>query len=273
MSRRAPAVEVLLATMDCRDPQRIRQMLGLSITDIELLIVNQVTKGLVTAGMEGKGYRMLSYAERGLSKSRNRALDAAQGDIVLLADDDIRYRRGISALLRAEFDRYPEAAAITFQYVDATSQRPTKRYGNVAHHHSRRTLLGVSSIEIALRPALLKGVRFDERFGLGADLPCGEEALFLSSLLDAGAQVMYCPRVLCEHQGPSSGYRAWSSAQTRAKGAVIRRLFPDTWPAVLGVFALIKCNRYGAQLGAVQFAKDLFAGAVSLESSLGASVL
>ncbi len=257
------SVEVLLATMDCKDPQRLRQTLGLTTTDMELLVVNQVTRGAAPADTVGDGYRMFSYAERGLSKSRNRALDKARGDIVLLADDDIRYQRGIAALLRAEFDRYPQAAAITFQFVDAATERASKRYEKVAQHHNRRTVLGVSSVEVALRRSKINGVRFDERYGLGAPFPSGEEALFLAELLKRGDQVMYCPRVLCEHRGRSSGYEPWTADQTRAKGAVIRRIFPQAWPVVLGAFCLAKCPHYGAELGPIRFVQKLWEGASS----------
>lgn len=270
-----PSIEVAVATMNQSEPAALRGRLGLLGSDAELLIINQLDADAGAAGpgdpqafedgpqlSSGDGWRMLSCRERGLSRSRNRALDAARADIVLLADDDIHYVDGFTELVRTEFGRYPEAVAITFQFSADGSDRPHKAYRSQAAHHDRCSIAGISSIEVALRPALLQGVRFDERFGLGTEHPAGEEALFFDELLRRGAQAWYRPSLLCTHCGVSSGHRPWSKAQTRTKAAVTRRLFPHAWPVVLAGFALVKYPRFGSELGAPSWLFELVAGAV-----------
>lgn len=265
-------VEVAVATLNQHEPARLRERLGLGHTDAQLLIINQVGSA---RGAErepapghpslepqrGDGWRMLSFAEVGLSRSRNRALDAAQGDILLLADDDVRYVDGFEALVREAFARHRDAAAITFQFIEEATRTPSKRYRRNVARHGRWSIAGISSIEVALRPLLLRGARFDERFGLGTAHPTGEEALFLAELLRRGAQAWYQPAALCSHRGVSSGHGRWSPELTRAKAAVIRRLFPSTWPIVLAGFALSKYPRFGAAHGACRWLSELHAGA------------
>ena len=69
---------------------------------------------------------VLRLASTGLSRSRNAALDAAKGEILLLADDDVTHPPGAFAGLRAFFAANPGIDLCAGQSLDAEG-RPRKR--------------------------------------------------------------------------------------------------------------------------------------------------
>ena len=249
-----------MATMGQSDPARLTARMGLANADVDVLIINQCPDRSVPKPYERGTVRMLSFPERGLARSRNRALEHARGDIVLLADDDVRYLPQVGPSVAAAFAAMPAVAALCFRYCDAATGLPTKRYPARPGLHDARTIAGVSSIEVALRRHRLAGVRFDERFGLGSRFPSGEEAIFLRDLQRRGAAVGHYPMTLCEHAGAGSGHAPWDPVATRAKGAILRRMYPGAWPAVMCAFALAKYPRHGGAQGFFAFARSLGEG-------------
>lgn len=260
-------LEIAVATMDAGDPQALVERLGLSEADVSVLVINQV-QGAAGAPYERGRVRMHSFAERGLARSRNRALELARGDLLLLADDDIRYEPGFADGVRAAFSRHPDAAMITFRFLERPGGPPAKRYPPAGRAHHGLSIASVSSIEVGLRVrALPLGVRFDERFGLGAPYPSGEEAVFAADLRRAGARLYQEPLPLCSHDGPSSGHSTWSPETTRAKGAILRRLYPRAWPLLAAGFAVTKSARRAEGQGRGAFAAGILQGALSLSGS------
>ena len=104
---------------------------------------------------------------------------------------------------------------------------------------ARLRLLSVSSIQIGLRPERIRaaGVRFDERFGLGADFPSCEEAIFLWDCLSAGLRIEWTDRAVAGHAEESSG-RVYADPEIAiAKGAMLARLFGRARPLAALLFA------------------------------------
>lgn len=257
------SVEVAVATVELRDPEQLFDALGLGGQGVELLIINQLHSPEAKApdAANGSGWRIFNYRERGLSRSRNRALSHARGDILLLADEDIRYRDGFAEVVRAEFGRYPEAAGVSFRFEERSQGALAKGYPAVAMRHSWLSVAALSSIELALQPSRLGDHRFDERFGLGAQFPSGEEAVLCSDLLRAGAELWSVPKTICSHLGASSGHRVWDAPTRQAKGALMRRLAPRSWPLWLFALAVTKYSRFGAGVSPLDWTGDLWAGA------------
>lgn len=188
--------------------------------------------------------RVLSYHERGLSLSRNRALDNASGDICLLSDDDVLYLPDLSDILSRAFEENPEADIITFQATDPDG-RPLKNYPRSATRLNLLSASRVSSIEIAFRrsSAIKAGLRFDTLFGLGAKYPIGEEYIFVTDALKRGLTVIHLPIPILTHPIESSG-RKHDERTTFARGAMMARVFGwAAFPLDL-VFAVKKLPLY-----------------------------
>lgn len=230
------------------------------LTDVPLqgerpsvLVINQCPEGNLPPPLDSPQLRMISVQDRGLSKSRNLALDAACGDVVVLADDDLRYLPGALQTLREAFAAHPDATAITFQFLNSDTGQPYKRYSPRGFRHNLRSIASVSSVEIALRRDRLGRLRFDPAFGLGARYPSAEEGVFLADLIHAGHALYYWPAPLCSHPGQTSGHTQWSPAVAEAKGAAFARMYRSAWPLVTVWFALRKFPLYRKRLGLGSF--------------------
>lgn len=256
------SVEVMIATMNRSEPPNVLALLDESGDRPALLAINQCTTQERLPDQLQPGVRMLSFAERGLSRSRNRALDNCRSDIGVIGDDDVTYLPNIVNTIRRAFTAFPDAAAVTFQYLESGSRAPIKQYGGTSFRHSPRSIASVSSIEIALCPVRIQGVRFDERFGLGTDLPIGEEGIFLSDLLKKGLSAYYWPEPICLHAGSGTGYLKWDLDTAFAKGAVFRRMYPRMWPAAALYFALAKHRDYARGIGFTTWLKTSLRGAL-----------
>ena len=199
-------VEHLVATMrreDCAflDAMRLAA---------DAVVVNQCDRsGLKTLERNGRRVLFWSLPERGIGRSRNRALERATGDILLFSDDDIVYEDGyVEALLRA-FRERPDADAVVFNLRAGRRKRRTiSRPGRVRWHNYMR--YGAARIAVLRRAVQEKGLAFSTEFGGGARYGSGEDTLFLRDCLRSGLKVYAVPLTLAgtEDSGSTwfSGY-------------------------------------------------------------------
>ncbi len=170
----------------------------------------------------------------GLSQNRNFALDHATADIVVIADDDLRYLPEGIERLRTLFEADPLLDALLLRYVD-TQGHCEKVYPGEPVLLSGRYPKGyfVTSMEIALRRrGRAAGMRFCEQLGIGAPvLKSGEETLFIHRLIQSGGRVLLYPATLCVHSGPTTGLRRVTDRGVyRGMGALTSVLYPFTFP-------------------------------------------
>lgn len=159
---------------------------------------------------------------RGLSKNRNIALSHATGDLLVFSDDDTSYKPEYFERIKGAFSANPQADIITFQAVDESFNK-IKQYAknSFLYEHTPRGFY-YSSWEIVVKnkPNL---PHFDERFGLGSkQLACGEEEVFLHTAHLQGLHIMYCPQIIVQTQGATTGTQFNTSYRVRrSKGAVL----------------------------------------------------
>lgn len=181
--------------------------------------------------------RVIRTKTSGLSVNRNVALKHAQGDILLIADDDCRYLpEQLQGILQTYADR-PEADVITFRMTDAEGhfhkdypQAPFDWQATPRGFH-------VSSWEISFRNE--RGLPpFDENFGIGAPLlGCAEEEVWLHDALQGakGIKARYVPYTIGRTPSGTTGTRFLEDRSVqRAKGAMIRLLHKPV-PAFLRI--------------------------------------
>ncbi len=162
----------------------------------------------------------------GLTKNRNKAIENAKGEILLISDDDIEYTSGFENTIVNAFKDNPNAAVISFQVIKPDGVL-FKNYKNSQFGHNKRSVISTSSVELAFRSDILKkhNLKFDENFGVNAKFPCGEEAVLLGQCLDLGLEVIYFPKPICIHPEESSGKDYNRKNLLLAKGAMIRKLY------------------------------------------------
>ena len=143
----------------------------------------------------------------GLSINRNHALKKATGEIVVIADDDIRLKPSYAERILKLFKAQKDIDVACFMICTTESGEAYKKYPKEPQYLTTlKALKGVSSIEIAIRrkSIIKKNICFDERFGLGKKADCGEEYLFLASCLKKGLKIYFSPQFVVEHSAISS---------------------------------------------------------------------
>ena len=155
---------------------------------------------------------------QGLSRNRNNALRLASGDICLLADDDNRYLVSHINTILKTWKENPDADILTFQAQDYSGQ-PLHPYPAPY----------VCSVEITFRRSAIleKGLRFDERFGIGSPLLCaGEEDVFMADARRAGLTIRYIPEVIVKTDSATSGTGLIGNRKLQiTKGATFRYVY------------------------------------------------
>ncbi len=193
--------------------------------------------------------RVARLAGTGLSRSRNAALDAARGEVVLIADDDVTHPPGALAAIRQAFAADPALALLAGRSFDPAG-RPRKRGGTRGHALRLWNSARISSHELAFRAAPVRaaGVRFDEAFGAGAGTATflGEEYVFVADCLRAGLKGRYAPIPVSVHPPESSGFVWAGAAVARARAGIFGRVFgPLALPMRLA-FGLKNARRFGS---------------------------
>jgi len=168
---------------------------------------------------------------RGLCRSRNRALELAvnrlknplEDAVMILADDDERFESDAFTTLRDIYGQHPKLDVALLRLRSSRDGSDLKPYPDswTAYRHRPRTYYP-SSLEMTVRSRVLStGIRFDERFGLGArELCAGEEEVFLVEVLRRKLCAMVVPAYIATTEPATTGARVLDTKMLRSKGAV-----------------------------------------------------
>ncbi|WP_242091698.1 glycosyltransferase family 2 protein [Aestuariivivens sediminicola] len=234
--------EILISTMNKKDFTFLKRMFANNtLEDYRILIINQTTKDNLLES-ELTNVRVINSFEKGLSKSRNLAIRNAMGDICLIADDDITYKKGFEKDIISAFKNNPEADFITFQMQD-DSGKLFKTYPDV-HWHNRKSVITVNSVVISFRREniLNSGISFNPYFGLGAQFPLGEEYIFLRDALKANLKLLFIKKIILTHKYLSSGRLLGKDSNIFARSAIMRK-----YSGKLAYLRLVKHVFHGLQ--------------------------
>ncbi len=213
-------IEILISTVDKISMSFLEEMFPFShYSNYNILIVNQTTESNILAS-DYKCVRVVNSFKKGLSISRNIALQNAKLDICLLADDDIIYDKYFEETIKDAFKKNKEADIISFQMVNSKGLLYNK-YPNISRHN-KKTVRTANSVVIAFkRKSIIKrSVMFNTNFGLGAIFETADEYLFLRSALRNNLKIFFEPKVILKHPCFSSGKAVSSDKIIFARSAV-----------------------------------------------------
>lgn len=227
------ALQVLVSTFGDRAG---RLALPAARTDLSYVVVHQSPPAGRPDALDRPDVTYVAQEGRGLSRSRNAALDAATGDHLFVADDDVTLDLDAAARVAALAARAgADVATYYHRFTDGTSTLTDQGTSRL----NRTTIGSVTSIDLSFRRTALvrSGVRFDTDFGLGARYSSCEEAVFLGDCLNAGLSVLRFPVEVCTHAPESSGTDFYSSAErVRPRRAMMRRIFGPVAPLFVAAF-------------------------------------
>ncbi|WED22037.1 glycosyltransferase [Vibrio sp. JC009] len=145
--------------------------------------------------------RYFQVKGKGISRSRNLALEKSRGDIVWIMDDDASLHLGAKRVIVDLFEKYdPDMLVLKENCRRKLNSRKIIK-------HNLFTAISIISINMCIsRKVISEGFRFDENFGLGTKRPSGEEYIFSTDLLKSGKVILQTDYCGVTHPDVSSGY-------------------------------------------------------------------
>lgn len=208
-------------------------------SNVKFLVVSQGEPAQVTENPSTR-ITVLKDTDKGLSKSRNRAIKACDTEWIWFQDDDIELNLTSVTNLLAQLE--VQAVDVALLKVGSLEEPKHELYKNYSYLSWNNSLVAfkASSIEIVVRSKLLSEhkILFDENLGLGAALPSCEENLFLYSVFSkvSAPKLYYAhPEVACYHTTDIDTRAINQSGRVAARGYLCGKL-----PFYLGLPFLIK---------------------------------
>lgn len=219
-------IEILISTMNRDSLDFLIPMFPFShFSNFSVLIVNQTQSDTILTSAYSN-VRVINSFEKGLSKSRNLAIENAIGKILVIADDDVIYHEEFVPNIVKAYHKFPEAAVMRFCAVNANGDLMKKYPAYSKKELNFFDIFNTSSIEITINKRILDTAKskFDENFGLRAIFELGEEAIFLSDLKKENKQLVFIPEVIVKHQQLTSSDKKEIQERYYINGALFSRV-------------------------------------------------
>jgi len=197
--------ELLVSTMH-KSVDDVKKMLVKMNVHCDCLVINQCDEENYYEEIINNKFilRVFSTKERGLSNSRNMALNNARADIVGIADDDLYYYDNFDKTILDYYDNNPKADVVMFNiddYKKSYKLRP-KKCNSI-------DLFGFISMQITFKIDSIKNknIRFNPFFGTGSKFfQSGEENIFLSNCYRTRMEIYYCPKKILKREYSESSW-------------------------------------------------------------------
>jgi glycosyltransferase involved in cell wall biosynthesis len=216
-------LEILVATMNRDNLLFLEVMFQQSIATIKapVLVVNQSKTKILKS--DWQHIRVINSRVQGLSKSRNLAIENSTKKLCWLMDDDCVILPGAANKIVAAHNQYPDAI-LTFK-TQSTSGQDFYTYNKVLHKLNKKSITKVLSPEITFKRHSINNVnlRFDTRFGLGAQFQDSENYVFLDDALKRQLKLGFVPETVVQHPSKTSSDDVASNRVIYARGAIAGR--------------------------------------------------
>lgn len=254
-------VAVMLSCMYQNDTNIISR----SFIQTNVVVVNQCDRDFVeefdfdNIKNERCHCKFINTTERGLSKSRNMAINNSDADICLICDDDEIFEVDYESKINKAFVENPYADVIVFRLKDEAKDlgdRPMK----IGMFRASR----VCSVQIAFRrDSIVKNViYFDSKMGSGSGNGAGEENKFLVDCLRKGLKIIYVPFLIASvDRSKSLWFEGFTEKYFRDLGWSTRRIYSDVIAYLyLILFAIRHYRHYNKQISFVASLKYMHTG-------------
>ena len=228
------------------------------------VIVNQTDfedEKVLTTKNNGR-LKFINSKGRGLSKSRNLAINNSESDICIFADNDVVYESNyIDTILKA-YKKYPDASVIAFTVSSTNIDRPSNRLntGRV----NRIMSMKISSVQISFKRSIIEEYQLylNENFGAGSGtFSNGEENIFLYNAIKKGLKVYYVDQKIAEvNHDESTWYGQNPEKDLLTKGAMFYTMSSVLYPLYNIQFAIRKYKEYKDNFGFFEAIKIMFGG-------------
>jgi glycosyltransferase involved in cell wall biosynthesis len=263
-------IEVLVSAMYQKDFSLIEKMNLKS----DYVIINQTDLSNfpnLNSNKEHKKY--ISIDERGLSKSRNLAIDNASGDICLIADEDVTYKNNYIDIIKKAYKECPDADVIIFDSDTDCEERKSSRISKKKCTIGYLNSLKARSVGITFKRKSIKvkKIEFNTLFGAGSPVfVCGEENIFLYDCLREKLKIYYYPLAILDisFENPSTWYNGFDKKYFITVGAIAYALWKRYYWLYILQFAIRKFSLFKNEISFFEALQIMYAGKKKYEDIL-----
>ena len=200
--------------------------------------------------------------QRGLSRSRNMAIENCDADICLFADDDLKYVDNYEEKILREFEKNNDIDILCF-CVEGINKK-FKNYSNREKRLNFFTSMKVSSVEIAFKKNKIveKNIKFKEYFGAGSQVySMGEENIFLADCIKNKLKIKFVPVKIADlYIGNSTWFNGFNDKYFFDRGAVFSAMNNRLSYLLIIQFAIRKYKLYSSQNSFINALKKMLEG-------------
>ncbi len=254
---RTPSIQVLLSCMHQTDHSILDRM----NIQTDAIVVNQCDRNEIE-NFEYKGHKILwmSLKEKGVSLSRNTALMRSTADILVIADDDVRYDDGYSTRIVEKFKQYPQADILiwnlkrSYETLSVDQKEQKCHFFNVLAYGTARLVLKRKSI-------MKHNICFHPLLGPGTQYSHGEDSAFLIDSLKNHLTVWKIKDTIgeLERRKKSTWFDGYTKIYWFNKGVAFRYLF-GAWGYPLGIAIVCKNYNQTKEIGIWNALKSILQG-------------
>lgn len=228
-------VEILMSCMHQPDGTLVRRS---AITG-DAVVINQCNQNSFDVCPTKNGTaRIYSVTERGLTHSRNLAIEKSDADVCLLCDDDEIFTEDYAEKICSAYEALPDADVIILKMIGRTPSFPDR----VMRLRFPKTMK-VSSWQISFRreSLLRNGVRFDTLLGAGSGNGAEEELKFLCDCEKAGLRIYYVPSEIARvAQTESTWFAGFTEQFFYNRGATTRYILGPVLSCIYALYYVVK---------------------------------
>lgn len=251
-------LEVLVSCMNESDD--IIKKLNLQSDSI---IVNQIPLNMEYSSKfiqtDSGEIRWFNTPEKGLSRSRNFALNKCSSKYAILCDDDVKYRDDYRHVILSAFAMKPEADVLIFDINDISSNNGEISFRKLKLFNSMK----YGSVRIAFNVSSIKkhGIVFNENFGTGSIYAHGEDSIFLSRAFKNKLKVFKVNRNLGSlDTSNSTWFKGYDKKFYFDKGAIWSKISNPFVGKLLSIAHVARHPEEASELTKIDKVRLMFAG-------------
>ena len=220
-------VQVLVACMHQKDDSLYNEM----NLKTDAILANQCDEYSYKLYTEKDGSRveLISTADRGVGKNRNKALMNSSGEFLLCSDQDMIYVDEYDKIIESAFEKCPKADIIVFNLEYLNRFTPARKESTKFKRVYLWNCMRYGTARVAMRKSAIDKacLSFSTLYGGGAKYSSGEDSLFIREALRKGLKMYYCPTVIAKvKQEESSWFKGYTEKYFVDKGILIANAFP-----------------------------------------------
>ena len=198
--------------------------------------------------------------ERGLSNSRNMAINNAKdADICYMCDDDEYLVDNYEDIIVNAHNKYNNTSIITFSLI-----RKNYKYPQKEQRVGIKQILRTSSVQTTFKrkDILNNNIYFDPKMGSGSGNGGGEENKFLMDCRRSGLKIWYVPQIIAEVKSEDSQwFHGFTEDYFRKISWANRRILGPWLGAIYILFwTFFRRNSYKQELSLCKILKSCYVG-------------